>query len=165
MVSVSVFSLIMVMCMGAILSILSSNYKSQTQRSIIDNLNTTLESMTRTIRFGTNYHCSTSGDISQPQDCAGDSSLALTDSNGYQVIYSLSGASITRSVNGGTSFLLTSPDVIIQSLTFQVYGSSPYPDLLQPKVIIIIKGYVNGKDSTGSAFTLETTVSQRKFDL
>ena len=55
MVAVSIFSLIMVISMGSILSVFDANKKSQTLRTVMDNMNFTLEGMTRTIRFGRNY--------------------------------------------------------------------------------------------------------------
>lgn len=164
--SVAVFSLIMVMSLGSILAVLDANHKSQTLRTVMDNLNFTLEGMTRSIRFGQNYHCGSGGDTTVSADCAGgQNSLTIKDSAGRQVTYFLSGTQIARSINGGTAFFLTSSDVTIQSLTFRVFGSAPYPgDLLQPQVIIVIQGYADQKNLAKSSFTLETTISQRKFD-
>lgn len=170
MVSMSVFSLVLVMSMGAITSVLDANQKSQSLRAVMDNLNFTLEGMTRAIRFGENYHCGSSGDLTIPTDCpAGSSSMTVKTSDGAQVTYSLSGSRIARSVNGGTQYFITSNDITIQSLSFRVFGSYPAnsgggpTDLLQPQVIIVVKGYA-GELSTRSTFSLETTVSQRKFD-
>ena len=56
MVAVSVFVLVMVISSGAIISVFNANQKSKNLRSAMDNLNLTMESMTRTIRFGTKYH-------------------------------------------------------------------------------------------------------------
>jgi len=172
MVAISIFSVVMVMCMGSILSVLDANHKSATLRSVMDNLNYTLEGMTRSIRFGKNYHCGSSGDVTSPSDCSsGDSSLSIKDSNGSLVTYGLSSNRITRSIDGGANFYLTSPDVTIQSLTFYVLGSYPFgacngvsTDCLQPRMVIVIKGYADSKNLAKSSFTLETTISQRKFD-
>lgn len=164
MVAVSIFSLVMVMSAGAILAILDANYKSQTERSVMDNLNNALEDMTRSIRFGSHYHCGSSGDLTQTQDCAsGNTAMAVLDSSGNTILYALSGGSITRSVNGGAALALTSPDITITSLAFRVFGSS-VSDTLQPQAIVLIKGYVSGKNQTSSSFVLETTISQRNFD-
>jgi len=171
MVAISIFSIVMVVSLGSILSVLDANKKSQTLRSVMDNLNFSLESMTRDIRFGENYHCSTGGTITLPLDCAsGNSTLNLKVTDGSQIVYKLVGDGVTsgRIVKtfGGTDYNVTSSDVVIQDLKFRVLGSLAYSngDLSQPKVIIIIKGYVGSKPTTRSSFILETTVSQRKLD-
>lgn len=165
MVSVTIFSLIMVISMGAILSVLTANHKSQTLRSVMDNLNSTLESMTRTIRFGQDYHGGSSGDITLPSDSGsgGDTSITVLDSTNRRVTYALTNSQITRTVDGGSAFALTSPDVTISSFNVWVSGSTK-SDAWQPRVVIVIKGTVAGKNLSGSTFILETTVSQRKFD-
>ncbi len=168
MVAVTVFSVVMVMSMGSIIGVFDANYKSKNLRSVMDNLNLTLESMTRTIRFGTNYHCGTTTPTTTPLDCGGtgNSNLTVRAQGGSQVTYSLSGGRIMRNISGN-SYAMTSPDVTITALTFRVYGSAPYSggaNLLQPQVIILVSGYVGSKVSTRSTFTLQTTISQRILD-
>ena len=167
MVSVSIFSFVMLISMGAIMTILDANRKSQTLRSVMDNLNFALEGMTRTIRFGDTYHCG-GGDITETHDCiTGDTSMSVKASDGKRVTYALSGASIAKSEDGGTTYYpVTSPDVIIQNVKFYVTGSDQYSlsDLSQPKVIVVVRGYAGTKESTKSSFILETTMSQRKLD-
>lgn len=169
MVSVSVFSIVMLLSMGSILGVLDANQKSQTLRTVMDNLNFTLEGMTRSIRFGQNYHCGSGGDPALPADCAsGNSSMSVTTSSGRIFTYKLVGGRISRSINGGADYFITSPDTTIQSLTFRVLGSSAYAggsDTFQPEVIITISGFAGVKPTTKSSFTLETTVSQRSLDL
>ncbi len=167
MVSVSIFSLVLLISSGSILSVLDANRKSQSQRAVMDSLNLSLESMTRTIRFGTNYHCGTNLPLSTPSDCAsfaGSSGFSVTDTVGRVITYTLTSGQITRSIDGATPLIFTSPDVVIQSLTFRVFGSAVFPDLQQPQVILVVKGFVPGKGITSSSFTLETTISQRKLD-
>jgi len=171
MVSVTVFVVVMVISMGSILSIFDANKKSQTLRTVMDNLNFTMEAMTRTIRFGTNYHCDvTTGDITTPapQDCSlGASSMIVKASDGKKVAYKLNGGRIARSINGLSDYYITSSDVTITDLKFRVIGSTPYSvgsDLYQPQVIITISGFAGLKPTTKSSFSLETTVSQRMFD-
>ncbi|HEY4505351.1 MAG TPA: prepilin-type N-terminal cleavage/methylation domain-containing protein [Candidatus Paceibacterota bacterium] len=168
-VSVSLFALIMVISMGSIVSVFDANQKSQTIRTVMDNLNFTLEVMTRSIRFGNSYHCDiTQGDTTVPRDCAtGASSIAIKASDGKRIIYKLTNGRIARSIDGGADYFLTSSDVTISSLGFRVFGSPLYnngADLYQPQVIISVSGYSGTKATTQSSFTLETTVSQRMFD-
>ncbi len=169
MVSVSLFVLVLLVSSGSILAVFDANKKSQTLRSVMDNLNFTLESMTRTIRFGNTYHCDiTIGTITTPRDCAsGATSIAVKASDGTQVVYKLVGSRIARSIAGGPDYYMTSSDLTVQILSFRVFGSPTFSngaDLYQPQVIMVIKGYAGVKQTTQSTFTLETTVSQRVFD-
>ncbi len=175
MVSLSVFITVMVISMGSILSVVDANRKSQSLRSVMDNLNYTLESMTRNIRFGSAYHCDiTQGTASSPRDCSGGAnSMAVTSSAGTLVTYRLNGGRIARATNcvggvvGCTEYYMTGTDVTITAMNFYVSGSGTYgggSNLYQPKAIITISGYVGSKQTSKSTFTIETTVSQRMFD-
>ena len=167
MAAISIFSVVMLISMGSILSVFDANRKSQSLRSVMDNFNFTMESMTRTIRFGRNYHCGSSGDVTQPLDCPSpfwSDFLVVKDSNGSEVTYKLSNNRIIRSIDGGQDYFMTSPDITITNLAFRVFGSSPYPELLQPQVIVVVEGFAGTKPGTQSSFSLETTVSQRQFD-
>lgn len=172
MVAISIFTLVMFISTGAIFSIIDANRKSQSLRSVMDNLNYTLEAMTRTIRFGTNYHCDiTQGSISVPSDClSGASSIAVTNSSGGQVRYRLMSGRIERSTDGGATYSrLTSADVTVTSLLFGVSGSASYTSegagpYYQPKVVVVVSGYVGAKPTSQSTFTLQTLVSQRIID-
>ena len=170
MVAMSVFIIVMFISMGAILSIFDANQKSKNLRSVMDNLNITLESMTRTIRFGSNYHCGTTPPTDQPLDCingVASDTLYLKAVDTTQIKYSLVGGRVAKSVNGATNLYITSADAIVTMLSFRVYGSPAYnggTDQFQPQVIIVISGYVDSKAMTKSSFNLETTVSQRLLD-
>lgn len=168
MVAISIFSLVMVISMGAIFTVINSNRKAQSLRSVMDNLNFTVDSITRTIRFGTNYHCGASGILTDPQNCpAGESTMTVMDSDGNTVTFTKTGSQITRSINGGTPIPFTSPDVVVEEVSFRVFGSAPYDagaDLFQPRALIVIKGYVDARTESKSTFALQTTVSQRTFD-
>lgn len=177
MVASSVFIVVTLIVSGSIVSVFAANQKSNTLRSVMDNLNLALESMTRTIRFADTYHCGTSGSVSLPQDCASASVLTVKTSTNYMT-YSLVGSRIQRQttniVSGvSASSYVTSPDVNITNLTFKVTGSEPFisgplvtcasTNCQQPKVVIIIKGTV-GAGNYVSTLNLETLVSQRLFD-
>ncbi len=185
MVSVSIFAVVMILCMGAILTVLDSNRKSQSVRAVMDNLSYSLEGMTRAIRFGSVYHCG-AGSVMTTQNCAypnGSNTLSVLDSTKAQHIkfwFDAGNKKIVKTVSdslgsGAVDYDLTSPDVTIQSLTFYTSGTDSYPfasnncasggfDCFQPKVIVVIKGFAGTKPSTQTAFSLETTLSQRAFD-
>src|SRR3989344_6919944 len=79
MISVSLFLIIIMAGMGALLNANLLHQKSQNMRSIMDNLSFIMEDMSRNLRTGYNYHCFVSGDVipsttspivSTPKSCA-----------------------------------------------------------------------------------------------
>lgn len=178
MVSVSIFSIVMVMAVGALLSIVDANRKAQGQQNTFDNLDSVLENMSRNIRVGTYYRCIpgaySNASIETPQDClspggaafAFESNVGASGNPNDQIIYRLNGTQIERSVNGGTTFVpMTSPEIIIDGLTFYVRGSSPLPNTLQSTVVISLYGHVGTNAKTRVDFNLQTTITQRLFDI
>ena len=174
LIASAIFAVVMLITSGAILSVFDANRKSQNLRSVMDNLNYSLESMTRSIRFGYNYHCDkTVTPTSSTRDCSGTpaSSIVFLSDTGVEIIYDLTSSRIRRSV-GGTVNYLTSTDITITRLNFYVIDSDPYCvtgcgtlNLGQPMVIVVVGGYVGTKPSVQSTFNLESTVSQRKIDV
>ena len=57
MVSVSLFLIVMVIVLGALLSIIEGNKKTQAINNVVNNLNGTVESMIRDIKTGYSYKC------------------------------------------------------------------------------------------------------------
>ncbi len=170
-ISISIFIIIVTVSMGAIASIFDANRKSQSLKAIMTNLNFALEIMAREMRFGTNYHCKEDGNIYQPQNCTeGGNFVSFLSSEGQQIVYRLNSSTnqLEKSINGGSSYVgITAPEITIQSLKFFVLGAtvevSPASPL-QPKAIILIRGFAGTKTTSQSLFTLETTVSQRVLD-
>lgn len=56
-VSISIFTVVMLVTMGALLTLNDSSRKAQALRTVIDNLNFAVEDMNRKIRTGDIYHC------------------------------------------------------------------------------------------------------------
>ena len=165
MVSISIFLVVMTISMGAIFSIFDANRKSESLKVVMNNLNLAVDSMSREIKFGSNYHCGAGGNIKTPQDCAaGDTYISFLSNQGLQEIYTINGTSIEKSTDGGRTFLaVTAPEIDIEHLDFYVVGSLK-GDGLQPKVLIMVKGYSGGKPDTKTEFAIQTLVSQRAPD-
>ncbi|TSC69169.1 MAG: hypothetical protein G01um101456_313 [Parcubacteria group bacterium Gr01-1014_56] len=182
MVSVAIFSVVMVIALGALLSISAAERKAETLKSVMTNLNFALEGMSRTIRTGLNYHCDTSnisGGTLVPQDCpnasAGSNYFVVQSNDGTFVAYCLAGNSVWRlrvsdanllrtSCSATDGFLpITASEVLISNLTFYVLGA-PVADNIQPKVIFTLNGYVNVSSTASSTFNLQTSVTQRIYD-
>ena len=66
MISVSLFLIIVMSGMGALVNANVLHQKSQDMRSIMDNLTFVMEDMSRNIRTGYNYQCFTNGQTLSP---------------------------------------------------------------------------------------------------
>ncbi|MEK7652499.1 MAG: type II secretion system protein [Patescibacteria group bacterium] len=175
MVAVALFSVVMVIGVGSLLSMINANKKSQSLQLVMSNLDFAIEDITRTMRVGTNYHCG-SGDIREPKDCNGGSSYIAFESTGGdpnsindQIVYRLNGAQIEKSTSGGASnsfIAITAPEITIESLSFYVQGSGTVSggDKKQPKVLIVLSGYAGENEKTKSNFNIQTMISQRILD-
>jgi prepilin-type N-terminal cleavage/methylation domain-containing protein len=162
--AVSLFLVVMTISMGAIIGIFDANEKVGSLKTVMDNLNFAMETMSREIRFGENYHCGTTGTLTSPQNClSGASFISFLSNDGVQTVYRLNGTSLEKSINGGSTYTtITAVEINIQSLSFFVTGATA--DSLQPRVLINIKGQAGTKSNTTSGFVVQTVVSQRLLD-
>lgn len=165
-VAVSVFVVVMVSGIGALVSMIDANRKAQAMRIVMDNMNFSLENITRSMRVGVDYHCGAFGDLNTTRDCAvdGDSFIAFTNSAGERVIFRLNNGRIEKSEDLGASYLsITAPEITIEELRFFVQGSSE-TDNLQPKVLVIVRGTAGVSEKVRTTFNLQTFASQRLRD-
>jgi prepilin-type N-terminal cleavage/methylation domain-containing protein len=182
MVSVAIFSIVMVVALGSLLAISAADRKAQTLKTVMDNLSFAMEGMSRTIRTGVNYHCDTTnmtGSTLAPQDCPGNiigaQYFAFIANDGTYTAYCLNNNQIWRqrsNTMGGLKtscsaldgFLpITAPEIVISNLSFYVKGA-PLGDGIQPKTTMILNGFVNINSTAATAFALQATVTQRIYD-
>lgn len=182
LVSTAIFTIVMVIALGALLAMSESDRKAQTLKSVINNLNFSLDSISRAVRTGYSYHCGsqTGGDCTNPP---GGSYFAFTSSDGKSVAYRFENAvtdgaasticgqavnigCLARSTDGGITWAaVTAPEVTITNLSFYLLGSGPAPgDTYQPKLTILLSGYVQVTGARQTIFNLETSVTQRLYD-
>jgi prepilin-type N-terminal cleavage/methylation domain-containing protein len=166
MTAVTIFAIVMTISMGSIIGVFDTNRKSEALRSVMDNLNLSIESMSREMRFGTNYNCGLSAPITYPQNCSsGGSTVAFRAVDGRTITYRKSGSSIEKSIDGGATYTpVTAPEIAISDLTFYVLGTGSQTPEQQPRVLIKIKGTAGVKDIDRTDFTVQTLVSQRILD-
>ncbi|MEK7060471.1 MAG: prepilin-type N-terminal cleavage/methylation domain-containing protein [Patescibacteria group bacterium] len=163
-IAVGLFALIMTLASGAYLVMIGINRQVQGIATGIDNLSFALETMTRTIRTGTDYSCGGGG-----SNCpVGASSFSITNSSGATVTYSLSASAIQQTV-GGTTVALTDPSVIISSLMFysplNSSKTTQQNDYQQPRVTITISGSVSSGPGKTETFAVETGATMRGSDI
>ncbi len=170
-VAVGLFAIVMMLASGAYLVMININRQTQGIAVGIDNLSFALETMTRTIRTGTNYSCSTSIPHTDGSPCL-FSTFSVTDSMGHTVSYTMgstgSGGNITQTTSSGTvnsTAPLTDSSTDIISLKFYAIGTQPYPDTQQARVTIVISGTVSSGPGTTIPFTVETGATMRGSDI
>jgi prepilin-type N-terminal cleavage/methylation domain-containing protein len=149
-VSVGVFSIVMLVAVGALLSLLAANQRAQTLKVVMNNLNLAMENMVKDIRVGTDYI--TTGN-----------SFTFQASNGTEIIFRLNGDAIERSVGGSDFVSIVSDDVEVEQLQFIVFGAEA-GDGRQPRVNILMAGQAGVDDDTQTSFNLQTTATQRLID-
>ncbi len=164
MTAMSIFAVVMTISMSSIVGIFDANRRSKAIKDVMSNLNLSMESISKELRYGKNYHCSSSGNITTPADCAeGDSFISFLSSEGEQVVYYLDSSSVWKQVASENVLPVTAPEIVVDDLKFYVLGST-VGDEYQPKVIIKINAH-SGNGSNRSDFVLETMVSQRARDI
>ena len=175
----------MVGALGALLAIAEADRKAQTLKTITNNLGSAVESMSRSIRTGSNYRCGSSSGVDCPSP--GATSLYFRPIGGGEWAYRWNSNTlnphcqnalgcIQRSQDGGANWAdITAPEVVVLNpitagsgpgLTFYLFGSTQGcpGDCVQPKVTILLRGYVKVTEALNSKFDLQTTITQRIYD-
>ena len=182
-VAVGLFSTLMLIIVGSLLSMTDASRKARATRLAIDNVANAIDYMSREIRLGSFFRCedgnTLTGTITSPRDCpyatggqfisferAGGSLL----SSGDQMIFRLNTAVpakqfIEVSTDSGTTYSpLTDTGIQIQTMKFFVDGSNysvSGSDANQPKISVLIKGLAGNKVKTQVPFTAQTTLTAR----
>ena len=188
MVATSIFMVIMLVALGSLITSSDTAKKAQALRTAMDNVNFALESMTRSLRMGSDYYCVASGSsVSLPVPAGIYNDCPLSGSGGGAVVFTPAdnppgshppGARDTaytvvqRSDGTGTFVLrrcvstvspcvedMVSSNVNIEKLIFYVNGSDP-TDNIQPSIYILVKGSVSVK-GVPYPFNIQTIASQR----
>lgn len=178
LVAVSIFTVVAMVSISALISVNDANKKAQTIRAIIDNLNFSVENMARNLRVGSNYYCGYSATERPPGDCPNSSNaISFFDHNGNWIVYYLStdGRNQIRKISGtGTDLPLTpyidsAPGGLqpleINHLAFFVSGAASTGDNQQPRVVIVLSGTARYSEKIETKFQIQTSVSQRSLDL
>ena len=193
MVAISLFLVIVMAGMGALLNANLLHQKSQSTRSILDNLSFIMEDMSRNLRTGYNYRCYdvpgtiTSNNISITDSCDNEDGwgIAFEQQNGILydnppintdyhdedqwAYYIGNDKKIYRSsAEDALDFIPLTPDEVeidVANSSFKVTGAlKGSADNLQPFVTIKLVGKITLK-GVESPFSLQTSVSQRKIDI
>jgi prepilin-type N-terminal cleavage/methylation domain-containing protein len=195
LVSVAIFSVVVVSALGAMLAISDANRRVQQTRSAMDNLSLAIESISRNLRLGYMYHCAVYNPatgiipLSTPQmETSGNCSspnygnfisfwdqyrepTSPTEYASYYYLEKVGGRGVIMYKNYTTPYTagvaLTSPDIDVQDLRFYVLGANPAEkNSKQPRVIIVISGKTEiGKAQEPVEINIQTTISQRSLNI
>ena len=175
MISVSLFLIIVTLALGSLLNANLLHRKSQSIRSIMDNLSFVMEDMSRNLRTGFNYYCVVGGvppsGPQSPTSCPSGNGggISFEFPLGGQGVYYINGAGkILKSVDGGSTYVQLTPDEVFidPASFFKVVGAEPPTagNSEQPFITIKLVGNINTLNGGTSPFSLQTSVSQRKLD-
>jgi prepilin-type N-terminal cleavage/methylation domain-containing protein len=189
-VVIGLFSAIATLSLGSLFNAQTINSKLQDTQSILDNINLSTLTITRDIRFGTEFYCVAA--LPTPIYTTRKNCPEATTVGGIALIFKASGAasSTDRTMyylsngilykdiySGGstTTLQMTSSEVKINNLTFYVDGAqtsdgsnddSGAKDYTQPIISLLISGTTQSvhKSVAPVSFSLQTAVSPVDID-
>jgi type II secretory pathway pseudopilin PulG len=171
MISAGLFTIIIFIGIGAVLTVSSVHKKNQKLRSVIDTVSFAMEDMARNARLGNSYNCNGVG------DCVSGWSYEFSFEQVYgsptvadEYVYKITPVTVQygtleKSEDSGVNFYQILPPEVRVDLNksgFQVLGSSTTDDR-QPYVRIRLAGDIDYR-GVQTPFALETMVSQRQVD-
>ena len=193
LVVLGLFSSISTLVLGALFNAQAINGRLQETQSILDNVNLSMQVVTRDIRFGSEFYCATSLPNESTPAPSVRKSCALGGDRGTVIFFKPSDATnpldrVAYSIAGGVLYKneyrfgqarerlqMTASDVIIDSLTYYVDGANTsngsndeggLSDFEQPLITILISGRSVSVSSarTPVTFSIQTSVSVRELD-
>ncbi len=178
LVAIGIFMSIMTLSVSSLISIIGANKKSQIIKSTIDSVTFALENISRDMRMGSNYECSTNN-VDFAKICLdsnggniGGSAVRYIDNYGDGIIYYFLGGELIRkecttNFTGCTTSYLVSIDsgAKITSMKFYVIGADkefdPISTRTQPRAVITASGLISMKGIADTSYNLQTSISQR----
>lgn len=177
MIAVSLFLIVVMFGMGALLNANLLHEKSDDMRSLIDNLSFAMEDISRSLKTGNKYFCiqNLSNLTGDPNSCADGIGISFVYSDGSAEgstwIYYISNGRLFKAVGAGAPVQLTADEIVINEATsgFSVLGAEPpnaggNNDNQQPFVTLRLSGSITYKDVV-TPFSLQTSASSRYVDV
>ena len=176
MVSVSVFAIVMTVSVSTLIVLIDVNARTQSLHSVMSNLSFAIDNVTRNIRTGDTYYCTSTSSVessfpSGEQDCASDSAIVFNRGvDGVRAGYRLNGGVIEHRIDSGGAtdawLAVTSSNVVVTNFDLTVAGVGGVgTNEIQPTVLILVSGFVNDGLSDVTEFSLQTGVTQRVIDI
>ncbi len=182
MVSLSLFIIVVLALVGSLYTVNDASKRVQAMRTVMDNINFAMESMSRNIKTSEDITCGSEIDGAREVSCpigisgAGTANISMHSTLGKSQIVEYkfeNGAIYKRNTpflvvgdptSGpgapGSWIAITSPEISIENMRFYVSGAS-YTDGEQPSVIIKLEGVASVQGGTSVPFAIQTLLSQR----
>ncbi len=190
LVVLGLFSGVATLALGALFNTQTINNKLTENQSILDNVNLSLQTITRDIRYGTDFYCSSvvSTATTTRRSCdyvsGGGTALSFKSIEAVneddRVTYYLQGGILYKRadfiIGDSFTYQVTSNDVFIDSFHFYVdgaYATDPTLstdrssiDYKQPRVTLLVSGRSKPLRPTAvpATFNIQTTISPRPLD-
>lgn len=186
-VATAIFTVVVTVAIGALTQLNKTSREARAMRVVMDNANSAIDSMARTIRMGVRFDgacdaaCNCAGanvdtvgntpliDSANP-GVTGNICLRFygpTGSNGsmedVRYHYNASKKSVERSILGGTWQDMTAPELQVSDMRFYVNGTrlgGTGVEGDQPVVTMLMKGTAR-VSATSRNFTIQTTITPR----
>lgn len=134
------------------------------QQDLIDNTRYALEHMSRQIRMARRDETGACVGEARYTFTASGNTLTFIDYRGDCLVYDVVGGRARVKVGAGNPVDLTSDDIVVNSLYFEVFGRWAY-DTRQPRVVVYMDAKAAGATPESSPrMFLQTTVSTRNID-
>jgi prepilin-type N-terminal cleavage/methylation domain-containing protein len=159
LVSIALFAVVVTITFGTIVTVIDTNRKSQTLTLVMNNLNFSLESMTRTIKTSTDIVEEGSGE---------DKIYYFKDQDGDYVAYKEEDGQIKKCVSesdscsSGSFSPITASEVAIENFELTLLDSGPNG---QPRMFMVVNGKAQITSRVSSDFSIQTTVSVRQLQI
>lgn len=158
LVSIALFSIVLIVTLGSIMTIVDVNRKSQSLTIVMNDLNFALENITRAVK---------TGDVDVNMSGNGVELHVIENFNDTtrNVVFRFEDKKITKQIGSGVPVAITSEQISIEKAKFTVFGTTSSGDSRQPRVLISIEGTAMVGPTISSKFNIQTTVSQRNLEL
>jgi prepilin-type N-terminal cleavage/methylation domain-containing protein len=175
MVSLALFIIVVLALIGSLYTVNDASRKVQAMRTVMDNLNFAMESISRTVRTSENIVCSGVGSFNCAIGGTGSPEIAMNSTLGERQKVEYRWNSVNKSVEKKTTNLndaglptgvstswqaITSPEISVDHMVFYVDGADPL-DKKQPGVAVQLDGVASVPNGSPIPFSIQTYLSQR----
>lgn len=184
LVSVALFTIVMTIALSVILSVIDGNKRTQSVNSVVNNLNSSIDSMVRDMKTGFRYNCDDILPVapSTPSSCVSSvatqvlsfTSTITGDQRSVRYKYipatATAGGYIVKAVcttpatcPSGDGTRITSSEINVTDM--RMYVKPGAAGVSQPGILLIISGTAKTNPTTVSNFSLQTFVSRRLLNI
>jgi len=175
MVAVALFSVVMLVSVGSLLSLIDASKRAQGIQSVMNNLNVALDGMVRALRMGQDYSVTTNGGgelsftpFNKPTETwtyyfTESTPVGAPEPRGrLYKRYNVTGV-------GLVDVPLTAAEVDVDSVEFYITGTASTGDVagvLQPRAMMVVRGKAGyDKAKTTTMFNIQASATQRLLDI